>query len=599
MKRLWEFSKPYVLHVITAAICSVISASAGVWVIDILKNLINQSLTGKMDGMAAQIGKGAVVIVLGMAASYLVIQMTGYFSAGVLRDIRKATMEHVVKLSPDFMEKNNYGDMIARMSSDVEGIAAYLSTYFKDCLYMPIMVIIYCVYLFSVNVTLALVCLVPLCILVPLSIKLLEPIKRSQMEYVQKLGETNNNIQEVCDGIAVVKSYGLQKVLSKKYFEDLHKTLVISKVNDLRQYNAAPVSILIAELPVAAALCVGGTFVFQGKITLGVLVAFISVMKNLIDPMTSAYQLVVRSKLAFVSVKRVFYILDTKPEWNEKEEEKSAPQAEVALTNEKTASKAEIEMSKAGEEEQEIFKLSHVSFAYHGMLEKKNALEDISAVIRKGEKTAFVGRSGGGKSTLLKLLYKHYEISEGDIFFKGINYKKMNPNALRHQIALISQDVYLFPISIADNIRIGKPDATEEEVVEAAKLANCDEFIRKLSDGYQTLAGEKGSTLSGGQRQRISIARAILKNSDVILLDEPTSALDPESEHLVNEAIDRITKGKTVVVVAHRMSTIVNSDQILVVDAGRIAEQGRHNELMEQNGIYAQLYREYTKEGVA
>ena len=199
----------------------------------------------------------------------------------------------------------------------------------------------------------------------------------------------------------------------------------------------------------------------------------------------------------------------------------------------------------------------------------------------------------------MKLLYRHYEITSGEIYYKGNDFKSLNPNDMREDVALISQDVYLFPMSVADNIRIGRADATDEEVRAAAKMANCDEFIQGMPNGYDTIIEENGMNLSGGQRQRISIARAILKQAQIILLDEPTSALDHESERIVNEAIDRISKGKTVVVVAHRLSTITNSDQIIVVNSGKIIESGKHDELMALEGVYAELYREYMAEEVA
>ncbi|MBP3888680.1 MAG: ATP-binding cassette domain-containing protein [Cellulosilyticum sp.] len=199
----------------------------------------------------------------------------------------------------------------------------------------------------------------------------------------------------------------------------------------------------------------------------------------------------------------------------------------------------------------------------------------------------------------MKLLYRHYEITSGEIYYKGNDFKSLNPNDMREDVALISQDVYLFPMSVTDNIRIGRADATDEEVRAAAKMANCDEFIQGMPNGYDTIIEENGMNLSGGQRQRISIARAILKQAEIILLDEPTSALDHESEYIVNEAIDHISEGKTVVVVAHRLSTITNSDQIIVVDAGKIIERGKHDELMALDGVYAELYRAYIAEEVA
>jgi len=291
--------------------------------------------------------------------------------------------------------------------------------------------------------------------------------------------------------------------------------------------------------------------------------------------------LVVRTKMAMVSVERVFYILDE-------------PKEQEAV---KKKDKSKQQDDKINLDSEAVFTLKNVSFAYDGMVEKKNALEGIDLTIEKGKKIAFVGRSGGGKSTLLKLLYKHYAITEGEMLYHGIPYSELNPNQLRNNIALISQDAFLFPMSIEDNIRIGNQNASKEEIIIAAKVANCNEFIEEFPEKYETLVGEKGTLLSGGQKQRISIARAILKNCPVILLDEPTSALDKKSEKLVNEAIDRISMNKTVVVVAHRISTIINADEIVVIDDGKIVEKGKHDILMKQNGLYSKIYTEYVSGG--
>lgn len=534
MKRMIKYAKPYGAHIVVAALASLGCSVTGVWVIDMLKQIVDGVITRETILMAF------IVIATGMLSNYLVVNMTGRFGAGVLKDLRKDALEHIMKTSPDFVEKNNYGDIMERLSSDIDSIAGYMKTYFKDCLYVPIIVVVFTVYLIKLNWVLALACLIPLIILVPLSTVLLKPVKLSQHEYVQKLGLTNNNIQEAYDAADVIKSYNLQKKVKGKYYKALKETLDISYKNDLRQYNVGPITMMISEVPVAIALCMSGWMVFEGSMTLGMMVAVISAVQKLIAPLNETYQLVVRTQLAMVSFNRVCHVLDLPAE--EQHWEVLEKKGNIA------------------------FELSNVSFSYG----ENKTLNNINLVVERGTKVALVGESGSGKSTILKLLCRQYEADSGSIICFGNDYKDVAPGAVRAEIALISQDPVLFPMSVLDNIRVGNPRATREQVIEAAKAAECHAFIQNMPQGYDTLLEENGGNLSGGQRQRLSIARAILKDSEVLLLDEPTSALDEETENNIIETLKCITKGKTVVTVAHRLSTIVGYDKTVVVENGEI-----------------------------
>lgn len=574
MKRLLKYTKPYYMHIFIAALASVACSIVNVKVIDILKQVIDKTIAGEMGAeLFVLLLQIVAVIVIGLLSNYLVVSMTGYFGAGILKDLRKDSLNHLMMISPDSMEKNNFGDIMERLSSDIETLAGYMQTYFKDCLYVPVIVIVYAIYLISLNPALALICLLPLAVLVPLSTKLLKPVKLSQAEYVRELGYTNNNIQEAFDGADVIKAYNLQKSMEEKYYRALKKTHDLANKNDLRQYNVLPFSEMVREVPTAIALCVGGYLVFHGELTLGMMVAFLSAVQKMNQPLVNAYQLVVRTQMAMVSVNRVFSIMEIPAEPDRKQ----------------------IKIDKLDEN---IFTISDVSFAYQKQNDK-NIIENLNLTIKKGTKVAFVGRSGSGKSTILKLLSRQYETQKGDIFYFKHKYLDLSPNQVRADMALISQDAVIFPMSIADNIRIGKPDAVREEIVHAAKLAGCDAFIQQMENGYDSMMDEKGSNLSGGQRQRISIARAILKDAPVLLLDEPTSALDWETEEHINQTIAEIAKNKTVITVAHRLSTIEDYDEIIVLDEGKIVEQGTHEELLEAHGSYYLMYHEYMRTGGA
>ena len=606
MKRLIVYAKPYWLHIILAAVASIGCSVANVLIIDILKQLIDKATAGNLANVWAElIIKAAFIIIVGLVSNYVVIAATGYFGAGILQKLRQDAVNHLMKTSPDFMERNNFGDIFERLSSDVETISGYMQTYFKDCLYVPIVVIVFSIYLIKLNFVLAVVCLIPLAVLVPVSIILLKPVKLAQAEYVKMLGLTNNNIQEAFDGADVIKAYNLQKSMKDKYYNELKKSFDISNKNDFRQYNIEPISVLVREAPTALALCVGGFLAFNGNLTIGMLIAFISAIQKINEPLVYAYQLVVRSQMAMVSVNRVFYLMDMPVE----ETKNAFNDNDKAKKNSKVDNdKAEPDKSCADKSAEEIFEFKSVSFDYHNQNEAgseaekrladdkpthKKVIDNLSFTIRKGEKIALVGASGSGKSTIIKLLCRQYEADSGDIFYYGQSYSTTSADSIRNDMALISQDTVIFPMTVLDNIRIGNPDLPREQIIQAARLAGCDEFVRALPSGYDTIMDERGGNLSGGQRQRIAIARAILKNAPVLLLDEPTSALDKETEKYITDTIRKISVNKTVITVAHRLPTIIDYDRIIVINAGNITECGTHNELMEIKGIYYKMYQEY------
>lgn len=531
--------KRYVVYAIFISLAGLICTVVDVAVVDILKLVIDSTMDGELKEVAPKIIIMALIVIcVGMVANYAVGIATDKFGATILKDLRYNTMNHIMKLSPSEIENNNQGDIIEKLSSDIEGISGYMKEYFANCISVPLLVIVFGIYLITLNPILAIVCLTILAILVPLSVRLLKPIKLSQHEYVKLLGETNNNIKEAFDGVEVIKAFNMQGRLKEKYYRDLKVTLDISNRNDLRQYNVGPISALINELPTAIALCFGGYMALEGKLSLGVLVAFVSCLNKMNGPLEQVYQLVVRTHLASVSLKRINSILKLPIE--ERKDTMPDKSGEYAVC------------------------LDNIDFSYG----KNAVLKDFTLKVKKGEKVALIGKSGCGKSTVMNLICTKYTPQKGEMYIYNSNYNDLSNHSIRAELSLISQDAIMFPMSVADNIRLGCKDADISDIIRVSKLAGCHQFIEEMENGYDTIIAEGGANLSGGQKQRISIARAILKNSDILLLDEPTSALDSENEKLIIRTIEEIGQGKTVITIAHRLNTIAEYDRIINMEAG-------------------------------
>ena len=479
-----------------------------------------------------------------------------------LQRMRNEMFSKVVDMNVGYFSDQRKGDIISKITSDVGVVQFCITNTLQVAFREPFLIIGYTVMMVAISWELALfsVLFLPVVALIIGSIvkRLRHPARTSQ----QRMGELVSTLDESLSGIKVIKSYNATGYVKQKFYdlsEDLAR-LTLSMAR--RQQLASPMSEFLGISAVGVILVFGGSLVFKDALSPEGFIAFIAMFSQITRPVRTFIDQFSNINQGIAAGERIFSIIDAQSEIQDK------PGA--------------IELD--GLKDKIEFRDIH--FSYDG---SREVIEGISFEIKRGETVALVGPSGGGKSTLSELIPRFYDVKAGDILIDGVSVRDYTQDSLRAHMSVVAQDTVLFNDTIEGNIAMGKAGATHDEIVEAARIANADCFIQEAPEGYQTNIGDRGVKLSGGQRQRLSIARAVLKNPEILILDEATSALDTESEKLVQDALNKLLVGRTSVVIAHRLSTIHNADKIIVVDHGRVAEQGTHTELLVKGGIYAKL----------
>ena len=479
-----------------------------------------------------------------------------------IQRMRDEMYSRVLEMNVGFFSDQRKGDIMSKITQDVMVVQYCITNTLQVAFRDPFLIIGYLALMIGISWELSLFAIVFLPI-VGLIIgrivkKLRHPAKRSQ----ERMADMVSMLDESLSGMKIVKGYNATKFIINK-FKGINKhfsELVISMAK--RQQLASPMSEFLGITAVAIILVFGGTLVEKDLITGAGFIAFIAAFSQITRPLRSFIDQFANINQGVAAGERIFTIIDAESEVKDKED-----------AEEFDGLKESIE-------------LRNVHFSYDG---EREVINGATITIKKGQTIALVGPSGGGKSTLSELIPRFYDVTSGEILFDGKSIKDYTQESLRSKMSIVSQETVLFNDSIEGNILMGRPTATHDEVVEACKVANAHGFITEAPEGYDTNIGDRGTKLSGGQRQRLSIARAVLKNPEILILDEATSALDTESEKLVQDALTNLLKGRTSIVIAHRLSTIYNADRIYVIDQGRVAEQGTHSELLEKGGIYAHL----------
>ena len=543
------------------------------WNWDNMKEVAANNMDYYVNALIADIGPTTTLLVLGLFLATMTFLKTGaYFLSsatvipirtGIVRDIRNKLYRKITSLPIGFFSEERKGDIIARMSGDVQeienSIMSSLDMLFKN----PILIIAYFATLLCISWQLTLFTILFVPVMGWIMGKVGRKLKRKSKEAQALWSDTMSQVEETLGGLRIIKAFCAEEKMNRR-FDNTNSSYrnQILKVNT-RQQMAHPMSEFLGTVMIIIVLWFGGILVLNQQVLSGpTFIYYLVILYSIINPLKDFSKAGYNIPKGLASMERVDKILLAESDIKEKEN----PQHISSFDH--------------------TIEFRHVSFRYG----EQWVLRDINLTIEKGKTIALVGQSGGGKSTMVDLIPRYYDVQEGEVLIDGINVKDLDIHDLRQLIGNVNQEAILFNDTFFNNISFGVDNATQQQVEEAARIANADEFIKASENGYDTNIGDRGGRLSGGQRQRVSIARAILKNPPILILDEATSALDTESERLVQDALERLMKTRTTVAIAHRLSTIKNADEICVLHEGQIVERGTHDELISKDGYYKKLH---------
>lgn len=511
-------------------------------------------------------------IAIGLFMMYVIQSFCKYYvscqghimGAKMERDMRQELFEHYEELSFSYYSQNNSGQMMSKLVSDLFDISEFAHHGPENLFISLVKIVGSFIFLFLINKKLALPLIVLVILMFLFSFRQNQKMQRTFMENRKKIGDVNASLQDTLSGIRVVQSFTNEEIEKNKFQKSNHAFLVSKKDNYRCMGEFMSSNLFFQGMMYLVTLVYGGYLIANNEMSAADLAMYALYIGIFISPIQILVELMEMMQKGLSGFRRFLDVMETEPEIQD------APDA-VELKDVKG-------------------RVCYEDVSFHYSDDETTVLSHVSIEIPAGKSVALIGPSGGGKTTICSLLPRFYDVTGGRVTVDGQDIRSLTLKSLRSQIGVVQQDVYLFSGSIRDNIAYGKPEATEEEIIEAAKCANIHDFIMELPDQYDTFVGERGARLSGGQKQRISIARVFLKNPPILILDEATSALDNESERWIQHSLEELSKNRTTITIAHRLSTIKNADEIIVITENGIAERGTHETLLEKNGIYAGYY---------
>ena len=568
---LGERKVPFLISIISNIISTLLVVAipwvSAIAIDDIVKILNDNTITDKWSTVFTFIIKPisvlGIIAILIFVLNYLQEYISAILGEEVAQSLRVKLSQKFTKLPMNFFDTNQVGDILSKLTTDIEKVAEVIGSSFTRFVYSFLIIILAIFMLFSINAKLTLIVLAILLISVVVTYYVSNLTQKIFSKDVTSLSELSSLTEEALTGNLVIQSFNKQKDIIDNIDESIEKQYSAAKTLEFTVFSIYPSIRFITQIAFVTSAVISAVLVINGHLTLGLAQAFLQYITQISEPVTTSAYIINSLQNALVSVERVYDILELPEE------------SELATdTNLLDNTKGEI-----------VFE--NVSFGYS---KEKLLMKNVNFTAKAEQMVAIVGPTGAGKTTLINLLMRFYDVNGGRILFDGIDISKVTRKELRANFGMVLQDTWLFKGTIAENIAYGKPDATREEIIEAAKLAKCDSFIRKLPQGYDTIITSENGMVSQGEQQLLTIARTILPNPKVMILDEATSSIDTKTEKDIQAVISELMKGRTSFVIAHRLSTIRNADLILVMKDGDIVEQGNHDELLKINGIYANLY---------